>query len=61
MEQTKSVILPDLIKGLPDGYVLRAWIAACSTGEAYSLAIVKEVLESTGKHRNLTLQILLRI
>jgi two-component system CheB/CheR fusion protein len=58
MEQTKSVILPDLIKGLPDGYVL-AWIAACSTGEeAYSLAIAfKEVLESTGKHRNLTLQI----
>jgi two-component system CheB/CheR fusion protein len=59
MEQTKSVILPDLIKGLPDGYVLRAWIAACSTGEeAYSLAIAfKEALESTGKHRNLTLQI----
>jgi two-component system CheB/CheR fusion protein len=57
MEQTKSVILPDLIKGLPDGYVLRAWIAACSTGE-YSLAIAfKEALESTGKHRNLTLQI----
>jgi two-component system CheB/CheR fusion protein len=56
MEQTKSVILPDLIKGL-DGYVLRAWIAACSTGEeAYSLAIAfKEALES--KHRNLTLQI----
>jgi two-component system CheB/CheR fusion protein len=46
MEQTKSVILPDLIKGLPDG-VLRAWIAACSTGEeAYSLAIAfKEALE----------------
>jgi two-component system CheB/CheR fusion protein len=59
MEQTKSVILPDLI--LPDGMYL-AWIAACSTGEAYSLAIAfKEALESTGKHRNLTLQILLRI
>jgi two-component system CheB/CheR fusion protein len=61
MEQTKSVILPDLIKGLPDGYVLRAWIAR-STGEEASLAIAfKEALESTGKHRNLTLQILLRI
>jgi two-component system CheB/CheR fusion protein len=39
-----------------------AWIAACSGEEAYSLAIAfKEALESTGKHRNLTLQILLRI
>jgi two-component system CheB/CheR fusion protein len=39
MEQTKSVILPDLIKVYRTD-VLRAWIAACSTGEeAYSLAI----------------------
>jgi two-component system CheB/CheR fusion protein len=47
-----------LLKVYLDGYVLR-WIAACSTGEeAYSLAIAfKEALESTGKHRNLTLQI----
>jgi two-component system CheB/CheR fusion protein len=58
-DKLRSTILPDLIKGLPDGYVLRAWVAACSTGEeAYSLAIAfKEVLESVGKHRNLTLQI----
>jgi two-component system CheB/CheR fusion protein len=39
--------------------VLRAWIAACSTGEeAYSLAIAfKEASRKYGKHRNLTLQI----
>jgi chemotaxis methyl-accepting protein methylase len=47
MEQTKSVILPDLIKGFTGRYVLRAWIAACSTGRRYSLAIAfKEALEN---------------
>jgi two-component system CheB/CheR fusion protein len=55
----KATILPDLIKDLPQGYALRAWIPACSTGEeAYSLAITfKEVIESSSKNRNLTLQI----
>jgi two-component system CheB/CheR fusion protein len=55
----KSTILPELIKDLPDGTVLRAWITACSTGEeAYSLAITfNEVIESSSKNRNLTLQI----
>lgn len=58
-DKLKSTILPELIKDLPDGYVLRAWITACSTGEeAYSLAIVfKEVIENIAKHRNITLQI----
>ena len=58
-DELTSTILPELIKDLPEGYVLRAWITACSTGEeAYSLAIAfKEVMESIGKHRNLTLQI----
>ena len=55
----KETILPALMSELPDGYVLRAWVTACSTGEeAYSLAIVfQEALEKSRKHRNLTLQI----
>ena len=52
-------VLPDLMKDLPDGYVLRAWVPGCSTGEeAYSLAIVfKEVLEKIKNHKKLTLQV----
>lgn len=58
-EKLKTTVLPELIKNLPDGYVLRAWITACSTGEeAYSLAIIfKEVLENVSSQRNLSLQI----
>ena len=58
-ENLKTTILPEFIKELPDGYALRAWIPACSTGEeAYSLAIVfKEVIENTAKKRNISLQI----
>jgi two-component system CheB/CheR fusion protein len=58
-EKLKTVVLPELMKSLPDGYVLRAWITACSTGEeAYSLAIIfKEVLETISNQRNLSLQI----
>jgi len=59
-KKLKEEILPTLFNELPDGYVLRAWIPACSTGEeAYSLAITfKEVLETTKPHKNLSLQIL---
>ena len=33
-------VLPDLLPLIPDGAVLRAWVAGCSTGEeAFSLAI----------------------
>ena len=58
-ERLKENVLPDLMNELPDGHVLRAWVAACSTGEeAYSLAIVfKEALEKINKHKKLTLQI----
>ncbi|MEI7638627.1 MAG: chemotaxis protein CheB [Syntrophus sp. (in: bacteria)] len=52
-------VLPALINELPNGYVLRAWVTGCSTGEeAYSLAIVfKEALEKAKKGKNLSLQI----
>ena len=58
-EKLKNSILPDLFKQLPNGYVLRAWITACSTGEeAYSLAIIlREAYEKVIKYKNLTIQI----
>ncbi len=47
----RDVIIPELIGNLPEGYLIRAWIPACSTGEeAYSLAIVfKEAIEKLDK------------
>jgi len=58
-EMLKEQVLPAMLDDLPNGYVLRAWVTACSTGEeAYSLAIVfQEALEKTKKRKNLTLQI----
>ncbi len=58
-DKLRDQILPDLLKELPDGYVLRAWITGCSTGEeAYSLAIVfKEACEKIKRSKNLSLQI----
>ena len=55
----KENILPALMNELPEGYVMRAWVTGCSTGEeAYSLAIVfKEALEKIIKPTHLTLQI----
>ncbi len=40
-----AAFLPELLRDKPDGYVFRAWVPGCSTGEeAYSLAIAfKEV------------------
>lgn len=58
-EILKERVLPALIEELPDGYVMRAWVTGCSTGEeAYSLAIVfMEVLGKVKKRKSLTLQI----
>ena len=55
----KEKVFPELMNDLPDGYLLRAWVPACSTGEeAYSLAIVfKEVLENLAPNKKLRLQI----
>ena len=55
----KEEIIPNMLKGVPDGHTIRAWVPACSTGEeAYSLAIVfDEVLSKLEKHRNIKLQI----
>jgi two-component system CheB/CheR fusion protein len=58
-EKLRDSILPDLISELPNGYVLRAWVTGCSTGEeAYTLAIIfREAIEKIKRHKNLTLQI----
>jgi two-component system, chemotaxis family, CheB/CheR fusion protein len=58
-EKLKDKVLPALMNELPNGYMLRAWVPGCSTGEeAYSLAIVfKEALGKIKKQKNLHLQI----
>ena len=58
-ENLKENVLPELMDELPYGYVLRAWVPGCSTGEeAYTLAIVfKDVQEKIQNHKNITLQI----
>jgi two-component system CheB/CheR fusion protein len=51
--------LPKLLAELPDGGILRAWSAGCSTGEeAYSLAIIfKEALDKFKAKAKYSLQI----
>jgi len=58
-EMLIKFVLPALINRMPAGYVLRAWVIACSTGEeAYSLAIAfKEALEKIENPKNIGLQI----
>ncbi len=58
-QMMKENILPGLMNELPNRYVLRAWVPACSTGEeAYSLAILfKEAMEQVKINKNLTFQI----
>ena len=51
--------IPALLARHPDGKTLRAWVAACSSGEeAYSLAIVfREVIERLKPEGQFTLQV----
>ena len=58
-EQLREEIFPALLTKHPQGGMLRAWSAGCSTGEeAYSLAIAfKEALEKVKSKENFTLHI----
>ena len=58
-EKLKENVLPTLIEEAPTGYVFRAWVTGCSTGEeAYTLAIIfKEAMEKIKRHNSLSLQI----
>ncbi|MBA4320412.1 MAG: chemotaxis protein CheB, partial [Flavobacterium sp.] len=58
-EKLKEEVLPEIIEKLPNGFVMRAWVTGCSTGEeAYSLAIIfREVMDKIKKNRNISLQI----
>lgn len=58
-EKLENKIFPDLFNKLPNGYNLRAWVTACSTGEeAYSLAIIfKEAHKKLKSDKKITLQI----
>ena len=58
-EKLKEEILPSLINEFPEVYIIRVWVAGCSTGEeAYSLAIVlKETIEKFQPHKKISAQI----
>jgi chemotaxis methyl-accepting protein methylase len=58
-ETLRSELIPALLAQNPEDRTLRAWVAACSTGEeAYSLAIVfSEVLAALQPEAHFTLQI----
>ena len=58
-DKLRDAVLPAIISQLPDGYIWRAWVPACSTGEeAYSLAIIlREVMDSIRKSKSITFQI----
>ncbi len=55
----RNKTLPDIIDTLPDGYIMRAWVTGCSTGEeAYSLAIIfHEALEKSKTEKSISMQI----
>ena len=58
-EKLKTEVFPQLFAEFPNGYVFRAWVTGCSTGEeAYTLAIVfKEAYEKIKLKKNFSLQI----
>lgn len=58
-ETLRDKVFPLMIRKFPDGYVMRAWVTGCSTGEeAYTLAIIfREALDNFSPRKNVSLQI----
>ena len=58
-ENLTDNVFPTLIEEAPNGYVFRAWVTGCSTGEeAYTLAIAfREVMEKVKPYKTLSMQI----
>ena len=58
-ETLRDKVFPLMIRKFPDGYVMRAWVTGCSTGEeAYTLAIIfREALDTISPRKNVSLQI----
>jgi two-component system CheB/CheR fusion protein len=58
-DHLRDRIIPDFLAAHPQGGMLRAWVAGCSTGEeAYSFAMVfREALERVKPDKNFSLQI----
>ena len=58
-EKLKTEIFPHMFAEFPNGYVFRAWVTGCSTGEeAYTLAMIfKEAYEKIKLEKNFNLQI----
>jgi two-component system CheB/CheR fusion protein len=58
-DRLENEVIPDLIRARPDGGVLRAWVAGCSTGEeAYSLAIAfRDAVVAVNPPNRMSLQV----
>jgi two-component system CheB/CheR fusion protein len=58
-ETLKNKILPEIFEKLPNGYIFRVWVTACSTGEeAYTIAIIlREAFSKIKTIKNITFQI----
>jgi two-component system CheB/CheR fusion protein len=56
-ETLRKSVLPGILAGKPEGWVFRAWVAGCATGEeAYSLAILlRELMDE--RHVDFKIQI----
>jgi two-component system CheB/CheR fusion protein len=54
-QSLREKILPELLRNKPENYILRVWVAGCSSGEeAYSVAILlQEVMEELNRHVNI--------